>query len=322
LVLFVRLAAHPFFGRPGLWHDLLHTRTLGYLLVFVTFPLPLAFLLSRIEARDDDGNWIPGVPGWRLTVTRFRDQFLNLANIASVLLASFCIALIVNIYGSWKRIMPSIVPFGWDERLAVIDRVLHFGHDPWTLLQPLAGEPRITMLLDYLYFTWLPFTFLSLGWLVWSRHEALRARALVGVVFVWIVLGDAFATIFSSAGPPYYGLLVPGPDPFAPLFSYLDEVGKSYQLIARELQQALWSLHVRGQTDIYTGISAMPSVHVAMPALFTMIGWERNRVLGIAFLGYTILILLATVHLGWHYAIDGYASIALVWIFWRFWPKS
>ena len=32
---------------------------------------------------------------------------------------------------------------------------------------------------------------------------------------------------------------------------------------------------------------------------------------------YTGLIVIATVHLGWHYAIDGYVSIVAVWLYWK-----
>jgi hypothetical protein len=237
-------------------------------------------------------------------------------------MAGVAIALIVNIYGSWKRVMPSVAPFSWDERLAYIDRMVHLGSPPWQILQPIAGSPNVTLLFDYLYFTWLPFTFASIGWLLWTRKRDLRLRGLLGVAFVWLILGNVIATLFSSAGPAYYGRLVPGPDPFVPLMGYLDQVAGTYHEYTRGMQEALWWLHVRGRTDLYTGISAMPSVHVAMSTLFSLIGWERNRLLGITFGVHALLILLAAVHLGWHYAIDGYVSAGLVWLFWQVLKKA
>jgi membrane-associated phospholipid phosphatase len=296
--------------------------TLSYLAVFSLLPIPQAFLLDRLEALDDRGRWIPGLPGWRLALRQFQRQFCNLTSIASAIMAGVAIALIVNTYGSWKRVMPRVAPFSWDERLAHIDRMVHLGSPAWQILQPIAGSPNVTLLFDYLYFTWLPFTFASIGWLLWTRRRDLRIRGLLGVAFVWLILGNGIATLFSSAGPAYYGRLVPGPDPFVPLMGYLDRVASTYHEYTREMQEALWWLHIRGRTDLYTGISAMPSVHVAMATLFSLIGWERNRLLGITFGGYALLILLAAVHLGWHYAIDGYVSAGLVWLFWRVLKKA
>jgi hypothetical protein len=55
-----------------------------------------------------------------------------------------------------------------------------------------------------------------------------------------------------------------------------------------------------------------------MPVLFTLVGWQANRRLGMTFLAYTILSFLGSVHLGWHYAVDGYVSAAGVVAIWLF----
>jgi hypothetical protein len=33
---------------------------------------------------------------------------------------------------------------------------------------------------------------------------------------------------------------------------------------------------------------------------------------------YAVVIFIGSVHLGWHYAIDGYAGIAGTWLIWKF----
>jgi len=59
-------------------------------------------------------------------------------------------------------------------------------------------------------------------------------------------------------------------------------------------------------------------MHVAGATLFALLGWRTNRFLGIALSVNVGLILIATVFLGWHYAVDGYAAIvgtvAIWWI--------
>lgn len=55
---------------------------------------------------------------------------------------------------------------------------------------------------------------------------------------------------------------------------------------------------------------------MAMVTLWTIVGFRANRILGfvgIAFLG---LFHIASVALGWHYVIDGVASIMAVLLIW------
>jgi hypothetical protein len=33
---------------------------------------------------------------------------------------------------------------------------------------------------------------------------------------------------------------------------------------------------------------------------------------------YAVIIFIGSVHLGWHYALDGYLGIAGVWLIWKF----
>jgi TRAP-type C4-dicarboxylate transport system permease small subunit len=78
----------------------------------------------------------------------------------------------------------------------------------------------------------------------------------------------------------------------------------------------LWSLYADGTVGLGGGVSAMPSMHVSMAFLFVLLGWRVNRLLGIGALVFCTAIEVASVHLGWHYAIDGYASVALTGLIW------
>ena len=61
----------------------------------------------------------------------------------------------------------------------------------------------------------------------------------------------------------------------------------------------------------------MPSIHVSMAFLMALLGWRIRRALGIVLTAYVVAIQIASVHLGWHYAIDGYAGIIGTYAIWR-----
>jgi hypothetical protein len=98
-------------------------------------------------------------------------------------------------------------------------------------------------------------------------------------------------------GPCYYPY---SDNPFAPLMSYLAIVDQQHQLYAIPTQHILWEVYTNSIPYIGGGISAMPSMHVAMP-----------------FAAYAIIIMIGSVHLGWHYALDGYLAILGVWCIWH-----
>lgn len=303
-------------AEPGLWSDLFHGTTF-LALIALLWPLAISFLLSRLRTRDATGRYLEGWAGWRETWRRHKAKYLTSRVIWSALTAGLALAFLLNAYGSWKRLIPRLVPFAWDEPLARLDRWLHLGTDPWQLLLPLFGHPWVTLAMDQLYATWHPMLALMFAWQCWTSRRDLRWRFLLSVGFIWVGLGMLAATVLSSAGPCYHGFVVAGSDPFAPQLAFLHNVVPGGQLFAVEGQAMLWQAHLSGYSSPYLGISAMPSLHVAMPALYTAVTWARWRLLGAAFGAYTALTLIGSVHLGWHYAVDGYVSIAAVWVFWR-----
>jgi hypothetical protein len=58
-------------------------------------------------------------------------------------------------------------------------------------------------------------------------------------------------------------------------------------------------------------------MHVAIAALLVIATWDLNRWIGLFMLAGAMLIMVGSVHLGWHYAIDGYAAAIGVWLIWR-----
>ncbi len=252
---------------------------------------------------------------WRAAWALARRRRLSTGRVASLLLNAVVVALLFDTIGQWKQAIPLISGFTWDARLASLDRMLH-GTDPWIPLQTLVPGPAFTRVIDSLYAAWMPVVAAVVVWQCWHADAAARRRFLLAFVLTWIVLGAGAAHLLGSAGPCYYANVVGEPDPFRPLMQYLRQVDAAAPLVNVRAQDWLWSLHATGTTTPYTGISAMPSLHVAMPVLFTLAAWPLHRGIAVALAMYTLVILFGSVHLGWHYAIDGELSLAVVPLFW------
>lgn len=98
--------------------------------------------------------------------------------------------------------------------------------------------------------------------------------------------------------------------------AYLHAANSTAEIWALGTQEKLWTYFVEGSVGLGGGISAMPSMHVSMAFLFVLLGWRVHRLIGVLALLYCIAIQIGAVHLGWHYAIDGYVSMAATGAIW------
>ena len=59
-------------------------------------------------------------------------------------------------------------------------------------------------------------------------------------------------------------------------------------------------------------ISAFPSMHVAVATIWAIYMTERSWFFAPVAIGFAVTILFLSVYTGWHYAVDGYVSIAVI----------
>jgi protein-S-isoprenylcysteine O-methyltransferase Ste14 len=225
----------------------------------------------------------------------------------------------MSAFTSMKSMIPSLNSFSWDPTFAHWDRLIHGGVDPWRLLQPILGHPEATAILNVIYHKW--FLVVS-GILIWQatslRDRFLRQQFFLAFVLSWIFIGSVTALLLPAAGPCYFGRVTGLEDPFQPLMAYLARVHDQGLNPAFAVQEWLWHQYSSGDLVAGGGISAMPSMHVALAALFALLGLRRNALLGWSMVLFALLILVGSVHLGWHYALDGYVAIILVLLCWQF----
>ncbi|WP_432450430.1 phosphatase PAP2 family protein [Aliiroseovarius marinus] len=213
-----------------------------------------------------------------------------------------------------KSSLPHIVPFWADPLLAELDRILHFGTDPWVFAHAMQGMiPNAFVFYFYQYIWLLPAIFLPALLILFDTDQSRIRRFVILWLFADIAIGNLLALAFMSGGPIFYGL-IEGTDRFAPFISSARDMGLMDDWLA-EFAGLLWSSHAQNAL-LPPGISAFPSVHLAMACLFALYAWERAPqtwpVAGLLLLMYQFF----SVYIGWHYAIDGYVSILLMTGLW------
>jgi membrane-associated phospholipid phosphatase len=166
-----------------------------------------------------------------------------------------------------------------------------------------------------MYHHWLFITYFTVFVACFSVGDPRgRATFLVAFVLLWIIGGNILAILLSSAGPVFYDRLGYGAD-FEPLMDRLRAINETTRVPALAVQDLLWDGYANGGAA--KGISAMPSMHMASTTLLMIYGWRCARWAGILLTVFAAVILLGTVHLGYHYAIDSYAGALIAVLCWK-----
>ena len=309
------IALGPLVGWPGaLGLGGYATRCLSIFPALSTLVLVLLLFRERLRLERGAGRALPPRAGWSLAWTVVRPTMpLRIAAVGMVTIAT---PLILGVNAGWRVAVADLGGFRLDLPLAALDRALHGGVDPWRLVHTVLGVPwRSQAMAVYYAVAW------GLGCLTLAAFAAVATpswwarRVLVAYVLMFAILGCAVAVAASSAGPIFLPL-TSGADSFDGLLAYLESAFPSGALSPIALRDLLWRQHASGVHDVGAGITAFPSMHLAGISLFALALSARNIWLGVLGWGMVALMLAGSVHLGWHYAVDGYASIlgmALIW---------
>jgi hypothetical protein len=233
---------------------------------------------------------------------------LELSRVAAVGAAMMLGGVTAGAFSAMKGAIPVAVPFYLDPALTRLDRLL-FGTDPWRLTHAAFGWA--TPAIDIFYLSWLLVMLLGFYLVLLTRPSKRKAQSLVAYLLMWPLVGTLGGYAMSSAGPIFHDALFGG---HSGLIAALQQEGATKAL---DLQQRLWRAYAVRYEMLGAGISAMPSMHIAMAcwlALTMRAAWPRFQWTGWTYLA---LIWFGSVHLGWHYFTDGVVGIAGALLVWR-----
>jgi PAP2 superfamily protein len=247
--------------------------------------------------------------GYRQAWLRLRAGRLNNARLASYTLVCVLMPLVVASYTGWKVWLNVAAPFVWDSSLGALDRALHGGRNPWELLQPLFARQWMSDLIVGVYtFVWIMALQGITVWQALAAPSQHRSRFLVASTLAWPVAGNVLAAAYLSAGPWFDARSDPFSSPFLSLTDQIARIGGRTLWAQDYLYKAYES---RNTWEVAAGISAMPSMHLVIATIIACFLFRYGRAMRAIAVTFVAVILIGSIGLGWHYAVDSYVGMVV-----------
>lgn len=229
------------------------------------------------------------------------------------LLPAVIFPLFLGAYTWAKCSIPYTVGFGWEAVWADTDHLI-FGMDSWRWAHAILPEFLAPVITFYYAIIW-GFVLVFSGTLISAfASRGLTATYFTALMLSWLIGGIAMAYAISAAGPVFAHLADPElADRFLPLRAELlrllgpdDLVIKSQRYLANGMSM---KIALKG-----SGVSAMPSMHIATATILICAAWE-TRWLPLAVL-FWLMTFFGSVYLGYHYAVDAPVAAAVAGLCW------
>ncbi len=203
------------------------------------------------------------------------------------------LALMFSIYSNLKAVIPVIRPGLYDPVLYHMDKILFLGHDPFRLITSITS-PAFALLMVRSYYCLFFFLLFGLSGAFVFRSVRFFEKVVLALILTYLL---------STIG--YY--LVPSVGP-----AFHNETWQLFRATSGEpLKIGLYRLYrmmcrspATAPLDVFQGLAAFPSVHVAVMSVFLYYLWKCEKILALILVIPSILLTVSTIYLGWHYVVD------------------
>ncbi len=225
----------------------------------------------------------------------------------------------IGFFFTAKSLIPHLNPYSWDPAISGWEKALHFGHFPHEWVIPFTDSLNLSFALDTAYLIWFAVMYAALAYNVFiDTNISRRLQFLWAFALSWILLGTLMAVGLSSTGPLFFGNFYPDiADPYKDLVAHFEALAAKGQNLSTARGRDLLLEWTKNDRIInVNAISAMPSMHVAVAWLAVLYARTIHKAVFVAALVFFVLILWGSVYFGYHYALDGYVSVAAVTLLW------
>lgn len=219
-------------------------------------------------------------------------------------------------FSKMKSAIPLFNDYGWDGAFIAWDRAIFFGYDAWEVLQPVLGFPIVSAVLALLYHLWFVLLYPGVMFFAFAKIDpSLRRRFFLSYVLSWTLIGGAMATMFASVGPCFIGPMFGDPT-FEAQMAYLYAANDQVPIMVLPVQEMLLDRYANADSGLGSGITAMPSMHCAIAFLYWIAVRRISAKWGAFFGVFFFVTWISSVHLAYHYAVDGLVSLLAVAAIW------
>ena len=211
----------------------------------------------------------------------------------------------VQTYGWIKVSVPLLNKRLYDDELRYLSRVLFLNHSPNVFFLELFSNPSVLRAVDWSYaYVFLASINIASIYFLSDPDRSIRIGFMNSNTLMWIV-GAWIYLLVPSLGPAYVF-----PQTWLPLEPMMTHTHQLLRLLMTNYQNVLHG----GEVNVFLGIGAFPSLHVAFELLVWL--WLRRvwRPGAMLFAIFTLIIFLGSMITGWHYLIDAIAGLALAFL--------
>ena len=289
-----------------------------YLLVCVYFIL--SFLLACFYVLFDLFRQINNV-NYRLqqSFSYLWSRFANKVFLFQVVFLLTIFAYLSNMVDRSRSMINFIVPFYLDPFCLKLQSSLFFGWNFWKVMAHCL-TPVLIYFFNSVYALWALLVFFSFCFVSYQQFSFQKIHFFLSFILVWFLLGVVMATLLSSCGPCYVDFFYSTHHVYLHHYLGLLKQMEIYHwgIESHRLQAFLLHQYMAKHWSLFSGITAMPSLHVATAFMIYLYVKEYYAKLSAYLLIYSLLIWVATVILAWHSLIDGLVSFVSVWCLYRF----